>query len=118
MADHCFISRKEKGVDVHVDVKGLLRMANDVYYVVFAGRKKGIYNSWPECQEQVVGYKGNVYKLYKTFEEARRAWMFYEARVNFMESTSTPNLGEEVNLPTLMEQKGDKGMHWKNINLS
>ena len=90
----------------------LLRMANDVYYVVFAVRKSGIYNSWPECQEQVVGYKGNVYKSYKTFEEARRAWVFYEARVNCTENTSTPNLGEEVNLSTLMEQKGDKGMHW------
>ena len=60
----------------------------------------------------MVGYKGNVYKSYKTFEEARRAWVFYEARVNCMESTSMPNLGEEVNLSTLMEQKGDKGMHW------
>ena len=46
-------------------------MANEVYYVVFIGRKRGIDNSWPECQEQVVGYKGNVCKLYKMFEEAR-----------------------------------------------
>ena len=66
----------------------------------------------------MVGHKGNVYKSYKTFEEARCTWVFYEARVNCMENTSTPNIGEEVNLPTLMEQKGDKGMHWKNINLS
>ena len=57
-------------------------MANEVYYVVFIGRKRGIDNSWPECQEQVVGYKGNVCKLYKMFEEARWAWVFYEPRWN------------------------------------
>ena len=70
----------------------------------------------PKCQEQVIGYKGNVYKSYKMFEEARRAWVFYEPRWNCMENTSMPNLGEEVNLPTLMEHKGDKGMHWEKKN--
>ena len=65
----------------------------------------------PKCQEQVIGYKGNVYKSYKMFEEARRAWVFYEPHWNHMENTSMPNLGENVNLPTLMEHKEDKGMH-------
>ena len=90
----------------------LLQMANEVYYVVFASKKRDIYNLWLECQEQVVGYKENVYKSYKTFKEARWAWVFYEPRWNHTENTSTPNLGEEVNLPTLMEHKGDKGMYW------
>ena len=87
-------------------------MANEVYYVVFASQKRDIYNLWPECPKQIVEYKGNVYKSYKTFEEARRAWVFYEPHWNHMENTSTPNLGDEVNLPTLMKHKGDKGMHW------
>ena len=86
-------------------------MTNDVYYVVFVVGKKTIYNSWLECQERVGGYKGNVYKLYKTFEEARQAWVFYEPRWNRTQNTSMPNLGEEVNLPTLMEHKGDDGMY-------
>lgn len=28
------------------------------FYVVKAGRKPGIYNSWDECLSQVRGYKG------------------------------------------------------------
>ena len=72
----------------------LCNHVNEVYYVVFVGRKKAICNSWPKCQEQVVGYKGNVYKSYKTFEEARRAWVFSEPRWNCTENTSMPNLGK------------------------
>ena len=86
-------------------------MTNEVNYVVFIGRKRGINNSWPECQEQVVGYKGNVYKSYKMFKEARQAWVFYEPRWNPTKNTSTQKFGEELNLPTIMEHKGDNGMH-------
>ena len=86
-------------------------MANEVYYIVFVGRKNGIYNSWPECQEQVVGNKGKVYKSFKIFKEARWAWVFYEPRWNPTKNTSTQKFGEELNLPTIMEHKGDNGMH-------
>ena len=48
------------------------------YYVVFIKRKRCNYNSWPECQEQVIEYKGNVYKSYKMFEKVRQAWVFHE----------------------------------------
>ena len=86
-------------------------ITNDQSSILCTIKKIGIYNSWLECQERVGGYKGNVYKLYKTFEEARRAWVFYEPRWNRTQNTSMPNLGEELNLPTLMEHKGDDGMY-------
>ena len=41
-------------------------------YVVFIGRKLGIYNSWPEAQSQVHGYSGARHFSYKTREEAKR----------------------------------------------
>nr|WP_256497984.1 RNase H1/viroplasmin domain-containing protein [Sinobaca sp. H24] len=33
-------------------------MAKTKFYVVWKGRKPGIYNTWPECQKQVKGYPG------------------------------------------------------------
>ena len=50
-----------------------IRMARQVFYMVFVGRGSGVYTSWPKCQEQVIGFKGNVYKSYNLIEEARRA---------------------------------------------
>ena len=40
------------------------------FYAVKIGRNPGIYNSWAECQEQVNGFKGAIYKSFKTKEEA------------------------------------------------
>ena len=36
-------------------------MPTQICYIVFKRQKPGIYNSWPECQKQVNGFKGNVY---------------------------------------------------------
>ncbi|RSL54924.1 hypothetical protein CEP54_009652 [Fusarium duplospermum] len=41
-----------------------------VYYGVRAGRKTGVYTDWDECNEQVFGYRGAVYKKFCTREEA------------------------------------------------
>ena len=44
------------------------------FYSVFRGYKPGIYNTWDEAKEQVDGYKGAVYKSFKTEKEATQ-WM-------------------------------------------
>ena len=49
-------------------------MANQKYYVVWKGKQPGIYTSWAECQEQVIGVEGSVYKSFKTEAEAREAF--------------------------------------------
>ena len=41
-----------------------------MYYAVKKGKKPGIYENWPLCQEQVTGYSGAVYKKFKTEKEA------------------------------------------------
>ena len=38
-------------------------MGNELFYVVFVGRRPGVYTSWLECQAQVIGFKGNIYNL-------------------------------------------------------
>lgn len=40
------------------------------FYAVKIGRNPGIYNSWSECQQQVNGFKGAIFKSFKTKEEA------------------------------------------------
>ena len=40
------------------------------YYAVNIGKNPGIYNTWKECQEQVIGYKGAKFKKFSSYEEA------------------------------------------------
>ena len=40
------------------------------YYAVRNGRVPGIYETWPECEAQVKGYPGAVYKSFKLRAEA------------------------------------------------
>ena len=49
-------------------------MAKQKYYVVWNGVTPGIYTSWSECQAQIKGYEGAVYKSFESREEAERAY--------------------------------------------
>jgi ribonuclease HI len=49
-------------------------MAKQKYYVVWAGRKPGIYTSWDECKKQVDGYQQAKYKSYPSRDEAEAAY--------------------------------------------
>jgi len=40
------------------------------FYAVRRGVKPGVYTSWPECQEQIVGFRGAQFKKFATEEEA------------------------------------------------
>lgn len=40
------------------------------FYVVKKGRNPGIYKSWAECEAQIKGYPGAIYKKFVTYEEA------------------------------------------------
>ena len=42
------------------------------YYAVAKGRKTGIYTTWGDCQKQVNGYSGAVFKSFETEGEAKR----------------------------------------------
>ena len=46
-------------------------MAKNKYYAVTKGRVPGIYRTWSECQKQVTGYPGAVFKGFVTEEEAQ-----------------------------------------------
>jgi ribonuclease HI len=44
------------------------------YYVVWKGRKRGIFNSWEECEAQVKGYVDAQYKAFDSRAEAEHAF--------------------------------------------
>jgi ribonuclease HI len=44
------------------------------YYVVWRGRKTGIFDTWAECERSTKGYKGASFKSYPTLEEAQQAF--------------------------------------------
>ncbi len=44
------------------------------YYVIWKGRKPGIYESWDECKRQVEGYVGALYKAFPTRAAAETAY--------------------------------------------
>ena len=55
-------------------------MAKHKFYVVWKGRKTGIYSSWAEAEEQVKGAVGAQYKAFGTRQEAEAAFKStYEA---------------------------------------
>ena len=49
-------------------------MPRQKYYVVWKGRRTGIFKSWPECEAQIKGYTGAQFKAFETRAEAERAF--------------------------------------------
>lgn len=47
-------------------------MAKHKYYAVRIGDKPGIYETWAECEAQIKGISGAVYKAFPTFGEAEK----------------------------------------------
>ena len=44
------------------------------FYVVWKGRKEGIYETWEECKQQVEGYPSPLYKSFPSLEAAEEAF--------------------------------------------
>lgn len=57
-------------------------MAKQKYYVVWKGRKPGVYNSWDECKEQIFQFPKAEYKSFPSKEMAEKA--FHERSAEFL----------------------------------
>ena len=44
------------------------------YYVVWKGRKTGVFTTWQECSAQVTGFNGAEYKSFENREAAEIAF--------------------------------------------
>lgn len=50
-------------------------MPKQKYYVVWKGRKTGVFTTWAECEKQVKGYVGAQYKAFGSELEAEAAYL-------------------------------------------
>jgi ribonuclease HI len=44
------------------------------FYVVWVGREPGIYTNWPDCNRQIIGFKGAKFKSFTDYDEANEAF--------------------------------------------
>jgi ribonuclease HI len=44
------------------------------FYVVWKGKNPGIYDSWKDCQAEIHGIEGALYKSFDSLEEAKNAF--------------------------------------------
>lgn len=84
------------------------------FYVVFVGRKPGIYKSFEDVQNQIQGFTGSAYKTYKNFNEAASAEaLFYEAW-----QSTTVMIGDNiVGQLTKGAQSVEDAMNYVNANM-
>lgn len=61
------------------------------YYVVWQGKKPGIYTDWDECKEQVKGVQGAQYKGFDSMAEAEAAIKLPYNRVVVQNTRSNQN---------------------------
>jgi len=64
------------------------------YYVVFAGRKPGVYDTWEECSKQVNGYSGARFRSYRTKAEAEKELDTYNSKKGAEEAPTSVNNAE------------------------
>ncbi len=50
-------------------------MGKEKYYVVWKGRKTGIFDNWEDCKKHIFGFEGALYRSYKSEDEARAAFI-------------------------------------------
>ena len=51
----------------------------NVAYAVVKGHNPGIYYTWPDCQREVKGYKGALYKGFTNIEAAKKWHQSHDA---------------------------------------
>lgn len=94
-------------------------MAKQKFYVVWVGRKPGIYSSWTECQEQINKFDEAKFKSYETkaaAEEAykagwKKSWGQGKTASTGKSKSSGSNaaLGEEIDYNSISVDVGTNG---------
>ena len=75
------------------------------FYVVWKGKRTGIFESWEDCKAQITGIKGAEYKSFSTFAEAKKAF-----NGNYLEYKGTKK-GKPSLSPEELLKIGDPNMH-------
>lgn len=81
---------------------------NKKYYAVKSGRTPGVYETWSECEKQVKGYSGAVYKSFKLKSDAENYILEDENQTNPFAKISTTKNSEEAEKEILSGLKDDE----------
>ncbi|MFN0215778.1 MAG: viroplasmin family protein [Saprospiraceae bacterium] len=78
-------------------------MAKQKFYVVWEGRKPGVYTSWEDCKSQVDGVAGAKYKSFENRAQADLAfqsnyWKFVQ------KTTSTPKTAASLSRSSIIQE--------------
>lgn len=84
-------------------------MSKKKYYVVWNGVSPGVYNSWTECQQQIKGYTGALFKAFESRCEAEEAYQrapeyYFQKNDSPKEKPSSPKTERTDSMLNLPEQ--------------
>lgn len=82
---------------------------DDKVYVVFIGRKPGIYFSWRHCDAQVNGYPGNRHKGFFSFQQAEREWINHCIEIGRGEAWARLQIHRHYEVGSTSQQGGGNG---------
>ena len=83
------------------------------YYAVRVGRTPGIYSTWESCAAEVKGYRGAVYKSFKTRKEAQ---MFLDNVVKEPNSSNKKKFSSRLNLPYRVDIILEAESEWREMD--
>jgi hypothetical protein len=79
------------------------------WYVVYRGKKPGVYKTWASYSEQVNGYKKNSYKSFPCKEEVVASYLEYMGCQDF-------RMDDKSTLPVVPIPKPDEKVpDWRNL---
>lgn len=89
---------------------------SEKYYVVWHGKKNGIYNSWPDCEKEVKNVKDAKFQSFKKLSTAKIAYKLGYEKFKLQENKTNSSEGPDLNSisvdaassgnPGLMEYQG------------
>lgn len=68
------VHTKESQLTPEVQGSGMMEKKKTKYYVVWIGKQTGIFSSWDECKQYVLGVASAKYKSFSSIEEAKQAY--------------------------------------------
>ncbi|XP_075504061.1 uncharacterized protein LOC142541411 isoform X2 [Primulina tabacum] len=121
----CKVGLKEKSKDEIIEA-----CVKTKTYVVFAGRKIGVYDRWPEANAQVNRFPGACYKGYDSREAAEEAFNLSvkqpvqvpdlnesSSSASTTAKRSVPRTNESKKLVDLLKELSDLGRENRNIGM-
>jgi len=79
------------------------------YYAIKKGGKVGVFDNWDETKKYIDGFKGSIYKSFKTEKEAYNFLLYGNEKIDEIIKNENINLEEEKNIQYIRDvEKSEK----------